>query len=340
MACLLSRFSPVWLFATLWAVACRVPLSMGSPGKNTGVGCRAVLQVIFPTQGSNSRLLHILQRQARSLTLAPPGKPFPTCHIVQRVSGGGHRKFKDSCCDWSTGGQRGRGIQWHMTWGVRVTDLPDLHFIQSYMDLAVTSGQAGLIKPGTSPQKPPCTSLWAVGKVSLKWMSHRLSCLRKTWAMKELSSAKLSPSKRSQGRQRRHQRAAVAAAAAAITVTAPPRTLRASPPISPRVLKQVHMGLSFSQEAVNVMNSSVMDMFQHIAEEAGHLARNNKPRTITPERPRPLCTCCCLGRWASMSCQRSPTWSSNIPPADRLTLTTGTLQTKGSFQSHSAGKDL
>ena len=29
-----------------------------SPGKNTGVGCRALLQGIFPTQGSNLSLLH------------------------------------------------------------------------------------------------------------------------------------------------------------------------------------------------------------------------------------------------------------------------------------------
>ena len=29
-----------------------------SPGKNTGVGCHAVLQGIFPTQGSNPGLLH------------------------------------------------------------------------------------------------------------------------------------------------------------------------------------------------------------------------------------------------------------------------------------------
>ncbi|XP_040122452.1 histone H2B type F-M-like [Oryx dammah] len=56
----------------------------------------------------------------------------------------------------------------------------------------------------------------------------------------------------------------------------------------PRVLKQVHMGLSLSQKAVNVMNSFVMDMFGHIAEEAGHLACNNKRCTITPERSRPL----------------------------------------------------
>ena len=29
-----------------------------SPGKNTGVGCHALLQGIFPTQGSNPGLLH------------------------------------------------------------------------------------------------------------------------------------------------------------------------------------------------------------------------------------------------------------------------------------------
>ena len=31
-----------------------------SPGKNTGVGCHALLQGIFPTQGSNPRVLHLL----------------------------------------------------------------------------------------------------------------------------------------------------------------------------------------------------------------------------------------------------------------------------------------
>ena len=31
---------------------------MGSPGKNTGVGCHALLQGIFPTQGSNPCLPH------------------------------------------------------------------------------------------------------------------------------------------------------------------------------------------------------------------------------------------------------------------------------------------
>ena len=32
-----------------------------SPGKNTGVGCQALLQGIFPTQGSNADLPHCRQ---------------------------------------------------------------------------------------------------------------------------------------------------------------------------------------------------------------------------------------------------------------------------------------
>ena len=49
--------SHVQLFVTSWAVACQAPLSVGSPGKDTGVGCHSLLQGIFPTQGSNPTLL-------------------------------------------------------------------------------------------------------------------------------------------------------------------------------------------------------------------------------------------------------------------------------------------
>ena len=45
-----------------------------SPGKNTGVDFH-VLQGIFPTQGSNLRLLRLLHWQVGSLPLVPPGKP-------------------------------------------------------------------------------------------------------------------------------------------------------------------------------------------------------------------------------------------------------------------------
>ena len=54
---------------------CSLSGSSDSPGRNTGVGCHFLLQGIFPTQGSNPRLLHL---QVDSLPLAPSGKPGVT----------------------------------------------------------------------------------------------------------------------------------------------------------------------------------------------------------------------------------------------------------------------
>ena len=66
---MLSHFSCVRLFVTLWTMALQAPLPWDSPGKNTGVGCHALLQVIFPTRGSNPHPLHLLHWQAGSLQL-------------------------------------------------------------------------------------------------------------------------------------------------------------------------------------------------------------------------------------------------------------------------------
>ena len=49
-----------------------------SPGKDTGVGCHALLQGLFPTQGLNPHLLRLLHWQAGSSPLAPLGSP-PLC---------------------------------------------------------------------------------------------------------------------------------------------------------------------------------------------------------------------------------------------------------------------
>ena len=62
-ACELTCFSPVQPFVTPWTVAHQAALSMGFPSKNTGVGCHAPLQGIFPTQGSNLHLLCLLHWQ-------------------------------------------------------------------------------------------------------------------------------------------------------------------------------------------------------------------------------------------------------------------------------------
>ena len=60
----LRHYGPAWLLCP-WDY----------PGKNTGVGCHALLQGTFPTQGSNPSLLPLLHWQVCSLPLAPPEKP-------------------------------------------------------------------------------------------------------------------------------------------------------------------------------------------------------------------------------------------------------------------------
>ena len=52
--CLLSCSSHVRLFAAQWTVAHQAPLS---PGRNTGVGCHALLQGIFQKKGVETAFL-------------------------------------------------------------------------------------------------------------------------------------------------------------------------------------------------------------------------------------------------------------------------------------------
>ena len=56
----------------------QAPLPMEFSRQHYWVGCHFLLQGLFPTQGSNWCLLHLLYRQAEdSLPLAPPGKLHP-----------------------------------------------------------------------------------------------------------------------------------------------------------------------------------------------------------------------------------------------------------------------
>ena len=54
--CVLSRFSHIQLFTTLWTVAHQAPLSMGFSRQECWSGLTCLLQGIFPTQGSNMHL--------------------------------------------------------------------------------------------------------------------------------------------------------------------------------------------------------------------------------------------------------------------------------------------
>ena len=54
------------------------------PGKNSAVGCHFLLQGIFPIQGSNLCLLHLLRWQADTLPLRHVGSPvlFGTWRVI------------------------------------------------------------------------------------------------------------------------------------------------------------------------------------------------------------------------------------------------------------------
>ena len=59
--------------ATVWTAALQVPLSRDSPDRNTGVGCHALLQGIFLTQGSHLGLMSPALAD-EFFNLVPPGK--------------------------------------------------------------------------------------------------------------------------------------------------------------------------------------------------------------------------------------------------------------------------
>ena len=84
----------VCMLSTLWTVACQAPLSILFPGKNTRVGCHFLLQGIYPTQGSNPCLSHLLHWQLDSLPLHHLGSPPIRLEWTKRRKGGREEQQK------------------------------------------------------------------------------------------------------------------------------------------------------------------------------------------------------------------------------------------------------
>ena len=79
--CTVYVFICVQLFATPWTVAHQVPLSMGFSRQEYWSGCHALLQGIFPTQGSTRGLLHCRWILYQHSVLGPLYSSF--CSILQ-----------------------------------------------------------------------------------------------------------------------------------------------------------------------------------------------------------------------------------------------------------------
>ena len=84
LACLLSCFCHVRLFASLWAVATRL-LAMGFSRQEYRRGLPFPSPGIFLPQGSNARLLCLQHWQTGSLPLEPPGKSLSNFQIYKTV---------------------------------------------------------------------------------------------------------------------------------------------------------------------------------------------------------------------------------------------------------------
>ena len=74
--CVLSHFSCIQRFATLWTVARQAPLSMGLSRQEYWSRLPFPSPGDLPIQESNPRLLRLLHWPAGSLPLAPPGRPL------------------------------------------------------------------------------------------------------------------------------------------------------------------------------------------------------------------------------------------------------------------------
>ena len=99
VACMLSRFSRVRLFATLWTVARQAPLSRGFSRQDYWSGLSCPSPGDLPDPGVEPSLLGPLHWQAGSLALQPPGKPrvWGAFGVIIYKVGPPRAKWRETC---------------------------------------------------------------------------------------------------------------------------------------------------------------------------------------------------------------------------------------------------
>ena len=87
------------------------------PGKDAGVGCRFLLQGLFPAQGSSSRFLRLLHRQADSLSLCRLGNAISSLELENLHVCKSLEKWKR----WNHAGQVRRNSRVMSPWNRRLS---------------------------------------------------------------------------------------------------------------------------------------------------------------------------------------------------------------------------
>ena len=83
--CVLSYFSHIWLFVTLWAVACQVLNPWDSPAKNTGVGCQCSPPGHLSDPGIEPASLTSLALAGRFFTTSTAWEtPWARLYVIKR----------------------------------------------------------------------------------------------------------------------------------------------------------------------------------------------------------------------------------------------------------------
>ena len=111
--------SRVPFFVTPWTVACQLLCPWDSPGKNSGVGCHALFQGIFPTQELNPCLPHCGQIL---YCLSHQGSPYLVIVFSESSPWVGkipwRREIFSSILAWR--------IPWTVSpWGCKVSDMTE-----------------------------------------------------------------------------------------------------------------------------------------------------------------------------------------------------------------------
>ena len=160
---MLSHFSRVQLFATLWTVAHQASPSMEFSRQEYWSGLLCPSPGVFPIHWSNPYLLHLLHWQVRSLPVVPPGKPILITVSLNFLCDNSWRRWWHPTPVLLPGESHGwRSLVGCSPWGCEESDTTEwLHFHALEKEMATHASVLAWRIPGT--REPGLPSMGSKG---------------------------------------------------------------------------------------------------------------------------------------------------------------------------------